>query len=134
MIYRQWTEHIELVKKKVVNVYRIITKGTLEEKIMGLQKFKMNIASTVVNQQNSGLASMDTHQLLDLFDPDNVTSQDNEEKNNGDSQAAKGMEDIANETGLTGKAKEALGELKELWDPSQYEEEYNLDTFIKTLR
>ncbi|CAI4852904.1 ASN_collapsed_G0055470.mRNA.1.CDS.1 [Saccharomyces cerevisiae] len=121
-------------QKKVVNVYRIITKGTLEEKIMGLQKFKMNIASTVVNQQNSGLASMDTHQLLDLFDPDNVTSQDNEEKNNGDSQAAKGMEDIANETGLTGKAKEALGELKELWDPSQYEEEYNLDTFIKTLR
>lgn len=121
-------------QKKVVNVYRIITKGTLEEKIMGLQKFKMNIASTVVNQQNSGLASMDTHQLLDLFDPDNVTSQDNEEKNNGDSQTAKGMEDIANETGLTGKAKEALGELKELWDPSQYEEEYNLDTFIKTLR
>ena len=121
-------------QKKVVNVYRIITKGTPEEKIMGLQKFKMNIASTVVNQQNSGLASMDTHQLLDLFDPDNVTSQDNEEKNNGDSQTAKGMEDIANETGLTGKAKEALGELKELWDPSQYEEEYNLDTFIKTLR
>lgn len=122
-----------LGQKKVVNVYRIITKGTLEEKIMGLQKFKMNIASTVVNQQNSGLASMDTHQLLDLFDTKNVPSQDNEE-NGSQGQKTAGMEDIANETGLTGKAKEAVGELKELWDPSQYEEEYNLDNFIKTLR
>ncbi|SCU91827.1 LAMI_0E07470g1_1 [Lachancea mirantina] len=119
-------------QKKVVNVYRIITKGTLEEKIMGLQKFKMNIASTVINQQNSGLASMDTHQLLDLFDADNVPSQEAEE---GTPNAAKNgkMDDIANESGLTGKAKEAVGELKELWDSSQYEEEYNLDNFIKTL-
>lgn len=122
-----------LGQKKVVNVYRIITKGTLEEKIMGLQKFKMNIASTVVNQQNNGLANMDTHQLLDLFDSDNVPSQENDEKQTHGANAP-GMEDIANETGLSGKAKEALGELKELWDPSQYEEEYNLDNFIKTLR
>ncbi|GMM57508.1 DNA-binding ATPase [Maudiozyma humilis] len=119
-----------LGQKKVVNVYRIITKGTLEEKIMGLQKFKMNIASTVVNQQNSGLASMDTHQLLDLFDTANVPSQDEDEarRENAD------LEEVTNETGLTGKAKEAVGELKELWDSSQYDEEYNLDNFIKTLR
>lgn len=119
-----------LGQKKVVNVYRIITKGTLEEKIMGLQKFKMNIASTVVNQQNSGLSSMDTHELLDLFDTSKVPSQDKEETPAAKSSS---MDDIANETGLSGKAKEALGELNELWDSSQYEEEYNLDTFIKTL-
>lgn len=123
-----------LGQKKVVNVYRIITKGTLEEKIMGLQKFKMNIASTVVNQQNNGLASMDTHQLLDLFDTDNVASQDDEDKQSLLTDGSKGMDDIANETGLSGKAKEAVGDLKELWDSSQYEEEYNLDNFIKTLR
>lgn len=116
-----------LGQKKVVNVYRIITKGTLEEKIMGLQKFKMNIASTIVNQQNAGLSSMNTHQLLDLFDADAIPSQEKAEKK-------KSVEEIANETGLTGKAKEAVGELKELWDSSQYEEEYNLDNFIKTLR
>lgn len=116
-----------LGQKKVVNVYRIITKGTLEEKIMGLQKFKMNIASTIVNQQNAGLGSMNTHQLLDLFDADNIPSQEKVEKK-------KTVEDVANESGLTGKAKEAVGELKELWDSSQYEEEYNLDNFIKTLR
>ncbi|KAJ7632150.1 SNF2 superfamily chromatin remodeling protein [Roridomyces roridus] len=56
-----------LGQKKVVNVYRLITKGTLEEKIMGLQRFKTNIANTVVSQQNSDLASMDTDLVLDLF-------------------------------------------------------------------
>ncbi|THH06208.1 hypothetical protein EW145_g4240 [Phellinidium pouzarii] len=54
-------------QKKVVNVYRLITKGTLEEKIMGLQRFKLNIANSVVTQQNSGLESMDTERVLDLF-------------------------------------------------------------------
>jgi len=54
-------------QKKVVNVYRLITKGTLEEKIMGLQRFKLNIANSVVTQQNSGLSSMDTDLVLDLF-------------------------------------------------------------------
>ncbi|CAE7140157.1 unnamed protein product [Rhizoctonia solani] len=56
-----------LGQKKVVNVYRLITKGTLEEKIMGLQRFKLNIANSIITQQNSGLASMDTDQVLDLF-------------------------------------------------------------------
>jgi len=56
-----------LGQKRVVNVYRLITKGTLEEKIMGLQRFKLNIANSVVTQQNSGLDSMDTDLVLDLF-------------------------------------------------------------------
>ncbi|KAI6038454.1 hypothetical protein EDC04DRAFT_2695399 [Pisolithus marmoratus] len=54
-------------QKKVVNVYRLITKGTLEEKIMGLQRFKLNIANSVVTQQNAGLGTMDTDLVLDLF-------------------------------------------------------------------
>ncbi|KAG8931790.1 TATA-binding protein-associated factor mot1 [Tulasnella sp. 418] len=56
-----------LGQKKVVNVYRLITKGTLEEKIMGLQRFKLNIANSVITQQNAGLSSMDTDLVLDLF-------------------------------------------------------------------
>lgn len=56
----------------MVNVYRLITRGTLEEKIMGLQKFKMNIANTVISQENSSLQSMGTDQLLDLFTLDKV--------------------------------------------------------------
>lgn len=56
-----------LGQKRVVNVYRLIARGTLEEKIMGLQRFKLNIASSVVNQQNTELGSMDTENVMDLF-------------------------------------------------------------------
>lgn len=61
-------------QKRVVNVYRLITRGTLEEKIMGLQKFKMSIANTVISQDNSSLQSMGTDQLLNLFTLDKVGS------------------------------------------------------------
>lgn len=57
-----------LGQKKVVNVYRLITKNTLEQKIMGLQRFKLHVAGSVITQQNSGLDSMDSDQILDLFD------------------------------------------------------------------
>lgn len=56
-----------LGQKKVVNVYRLITRDTLEAKIMGLQQFKLNVANTVISQQNAGLDSMSTDQVLDLF-------------------------------------------------------------------
>jgi TATA-binding protein-associated factor len=119
-----------LGQKKVVNVYRLITKNTLEEKIMGLQKFKMNIASTIVNQQNSGLKSMDTNQLLDLFDVDESATRLEEKENTDDKTNV--ADDVAG--GLTGKAAGAVGELADLWDESQYDDEYNLDNFIKTLK
>ena len=134
-----------LGQKKVVNVYRLITKDTLEEKIMGLQKFKMNIASTIVNQQNAGLQSMDTNQLLDLFDVEDTGVKVEDSRGNGGSggggddeasrangNSAKEIPDLAG--GLTGKAAGAVGELGELWDEQQYEEEYDLDNFIKTLK
>ena len=120
-----------LGQKKVVNVYRLITQNTLESKIMGLQKFKMNIASTIINQQNAGLSSMDTNQLLDLFD---VQDNGNRMIENDDSE--KDNKDVTEEVsgGLTGKAADAVGELGDLWDEAQYDDEYNLDNFIKTLK
>eukprot|EP00170_Pyropia_yezoensis_P005721 contig_23237_g5738 len=56
-----------LGQKRVVNVYRLITRGTLEEKIMNVQRFKTHVANTVVNRENSSLQSMNTSELLDLF-------------------------------------------------------------------
>ena len=61
-------------QKKVVNVYRLITQGTLEEKIMGLQKFKLNIANTIVSEDNRALKSMGTDQVLNLFTVGQVSS------------------------------------------------------------
>lgn len=129
-------------QKRVVNVYRLITKNTLEEKIMGLQKFKLNIANTVINQQNSGLASMDTNQLLDLFEQsetagagagDASVEVEESAKEESEKPGAASRSDLPNEVGLTGKAGSAVQNLGELWDESQYTEEYDLASFIKTL-
>lgn len=100
-------------QKKVVNVYRLITKDTLEEKIMGLQKFKTMVSSTVINQDNTGLNSMNVDQLLDLFEAD--TNDGCPKRESSGKQSAADL-------------------LPELWDQQQYETEYNLDTFVTLLK
>ncbi|KAI5188821.1 TATA-binding protein-associated factor [Nematocida minor] len=52
-------------QKKSVNVFRLISKNTIEESIMSLQRFKNYIAGTVVNQQNVEIESMDTSNALE---------------------------------------------------------------------
>ena len=121
-------------QKKVVNVYRLITRGTLEEKILNLQRFKIDVASTVVNQQNAGLGSMETDQILDLFnlgetDP-NLAISDKVDANGVDEANAVDAEGNVKEKGKKG----ILDELSELWDDKQYEEEFNLDGFLKTMK
>jgi TATA-binding protein-associated factor len=87
-----------------------------------LQKFKLNIANTIVNQQNSGLQSMDTDQILDLFSVPGGT---------GEEKPKKDMEgEIAKRVG----PKAVLDNLESLWDEKQYEEEYNIDNFISNLK
>ncbi|KAI5296580.1 TATA-binding protein-associated factor mot1 [Ascosphaera acerosa] len=121
-------------QKKVVNVYRLITRGTLEEKILNLQRFKIDVASTVVNQQNAGLSTMDTDQLLDLFNLGEVS--ETAEKPIAD--AGAGLDEV-DMVDIDGQIKEKgkkgwLNEIGELWDDKQYEEEYNLDKFLATMK
>jgi len=86
-----------------------------------LQKFKVNIANTVVNADNRSLASMATDQLLDLFSlsagrPGGKTS----------STAT---------TSATGRSAESvLGAVEELWDSQQYDTEYDLEAFVQNLK
>ncbi|EXJ85606.1 hypothetical protein A1O1_05972 [Capronia coronata CBS 617.96] len=118
-------------QKKVVNVYRLITRGTLEEKIMSLQRFKIDVASTVVNQQNAGLGSMETDQILDLFNLGESSD------TGGDGGGAGKEEDMVDlETGEVKKKGEKgwLDDVGELWDERQYEEEFNLDSFVQNLQ
>ncbi|KAK3111269.1 TATA-binding protein-associated factor mot1 [Teratosphaeriaceae sp. CCFEE 6253] len=121
-------------QKKVVNVYRLITRGTLEEKILSLQRFKIDVASTVVNQQNAGLGTMETDQILDLFnlgetDPNLALGE------NGDGDKVDESNAVDAEGNLKEKGKKGiLDELSELWDDKQYDEEFNLDGFLKTMK
>ena len=50
-----------------VNVYRLVTTGTIEEKIMELQRRKMATSDAVVNSDNSTIYSNGTDKLLDIF-------------------------------------------------------------------
>ena len=86
-----------------------------------LQKFKLNIANTVISQDNSSLLTMDTGQLLDLFSVD---------------QEKKREKPSAQQSNATGKTslKTMIENLGELWDEEQYETEYNLDNFIGSLK
>ena len=55
-------------QKRVVTVYRLITRDTIEQRIHGLQQFKLKIANAVVNAENSNVAvDLNTNQLLDLY-------------------------------------------------------------------
>ncbi|KAF2668852.1 putative TBP associated factor [Microthyrium microscopicum] len=125
-------------QKKVVNVYRIVTRGTLEEKILNLQRFKIDVASTVVNQQNSALGSMETDTLLDLFNisstAEGVPAMPEPAGANGN--AGISEEDAVDQTGemRTKGQRHFLDDVAALWDEKQYEEEYNLDNFLANMK
>jgi TATA-binding protein-associated factor len=104
-------------QKKVVNVYRLITRRSLEEKIMGLQKFKLLTANTVVGVNNQSMDTMATDQLLDLF---SIEQSNNDGKKN------------AQKTGNS--VKNILENLPELWSEDQYEEEFDINNFIGGLK
>lgn len=63
---------------------------------------------------------MDTSQLLDLFTVDSGR-QDNKKK-------------TVTPSNKTVSMKAILDELDELWDEKQYENEYNLETFMGSLK
>ncbi|KAJ6635131.1 TATA-binding protein-associated factor [Pseudolycoriella hygida] len=106
-------------QKKVVNVYRLITRKSLEEKIMGLQKFKLITANTVVSDENASMETMGTDQLFDLF-----SLNDNNGKTTNSSESISGNVTM----------KQALEGLPELWDDKQYDEEYDLTQFLQGLK
>ncbi|XP_017885748.1 TATA-binding protein-associated factor 172 [Ceratina calcarata] len=107
-------------QKKVVNVYRLITRSTVEEKIMGLQKFKLLTANTVISTDNASLETMATDQLLDLFSLEN-----NKEKR---------KEEDRKVNLVPGFNRSVLDMLPELWEQQQYDDEYNFDSFLSTLK
>ncbi|KAJ7534695.1 hypothetical protein O6H91_13G105700 [Diphasiastrum complanatum] len=119
-----------LGQRRVVNVHRLIMRGTLEEKVMSLQRFKLSIANTVINAENASLNTMDTTQLLDLF-----TVSGSGKKLGSSGKPAEDSEESNAVSGVGGKGLKAmLNSLEELWDQSQYTEEFNLSQFVTRLK
>lgn len=112
---------------KVVNVYRLITKRTIEEKIMSLQRFKLGIANSVVNIENSSLSSMGTEQLITMFNKEDNLKQANNNNN-------KTSADKINHPALSNSLQRILDNISEIWDENQYETEFNISNFISSIK
>jgi len=61
-------------QRKNVQVYRFVTSNSIEEKIMAIQRIKIEMSKAIINTENSTMFSMGTDRLLDLF-----TTTDNNE-------------------------------------------------------
>ena len=109
-----------LGQKRVVTVYRLLLKDSLEERIMGMQRWKLLLASSVVSQQN---ASINSEGLLDLFEA------------RGEAQRARpgkadGVEESASEVWL----KKHRGPLVPGVEDADYEAEYAAEFDIKSFQ
>jgi len=94
-----------------------------------LQTFKLNIASSVVNQQNAALATMNTDQILDLFNVKGAGG-------GAGTKAGDGSENVVDAEGNVIKkgTKNVLEDLSELWDEKEYEEEYDMGDYLSSLK
>ncbi|BFU21363.1 SNF2 family protein [Entamoeba histolytica HM-1:IMSS-B] len=98
-----------LGQNKVVNVYRLIVRQTLEERIMNLQQFKTKIANTVVTRENETFAGMNAGNFVELF------NKEGEEKK-PEKKPEKGISSLL----------ESLGD----WDEEEYGDEFDLNAFV----
>lgn len=86
-----------------------------------LQKFKLNLANTVISHENASLLSMNTSELLDLFQLSETPEATKTET--GGTRAKEGRETM----------KSVLESMPELWSEDQYHSEYDLSSFMQSL-
>jgi TATA-binding protein-associated factor len=128
---------------RTVNVYRLLMQDTLEQRVMSLQQFKLDVANAVVNSDNVSMAAMDTGQLLDLFGAPTAEAEAAAKQEQqqaavaapaaaGDAAAAEAAAAAAG-----GKKKSALQSMLdgmgELWDDAQYQAEFDMKSFAEKL-
>ncbi len=85
-----------------------------------------------MNQQNAGLATMETDQILDLFNLGETAPASNIKDADGKEED---MIDVTTGEVVKEKGKKGwLDDLGELWDERGYEEEFDLGGFMKTMK
>jgi len=120
-----------LGQRRTVNVYRLLIAGTLEERVMSLQRFKLDVAATVVNADNVSLAAMDTDNLLDLFTVEEEGVTKKVEVGGGEGGEEEGAGGKKKKGGLAALM-ESLGDVAAA--EGQYAEEFDLASFTAKLK
>jgi len=77
---------------------------------------------------------MDTQQLLDLFTPPTKSSSTTSTTTTTASTTSSSIEAAESSLPKNKGLKSVLDELGELWDTTQYEEEYNVSSFLSNLK
>ncbi|CAB3411490.1 unnamed protein product [Caenorhabditis bovis] len=117
-----------LGQTRKVNVYRLITQGTIEEKVMSLAKFKLNTAQALISDDNTSLQSMQTTELMEMF-----TLDGDEKKAAEPARKRKKMSSGASQAASGGGGGLPAHEwnLAEMWDESQYDD-FQVSKFLKS--
>ncbi|KAK0427668.1 hypothetical protein QR680_010354 [Steinernema hermaphroditum] len=122
-----------LGQKRTVHVYRLITQGTIEEKVMNYQKFKTDTANALIGADNKSLSSMATDGLMDLltFSDETKTPAATVPTDAPPSKKSK-LEGL----GVPGACDvdEKKWNLEDLWDESQYEDQHSIANFVKNVQ
>ncbi|UJR33862.1 hypothetical protein I4U23_021283 [Adineta vaga] len=117
-------------QKKVVNVYRLITRNTIEEKIMNLQRFKTNLADTVLASDNNSSSLLNLDRETNLID---LISLGDETK--GQSLLVDNSSKKSNNNNKKQTLKAILDTFSEQADNDEecYSEEYDVNKFVQQL-
>ena len=113
---------------QTVNVYRLITRNTIEEKIMGLQEFKVKTANTVISSDNASLHSMATDSIMDLFSLDGYSLTKNKLQDEGNNSRRNGQKLPISTARVGNWLLEDISALEEC--EKQYEKEYSMNAFL----
>lgn len=92
----------------------------------------MKVFNSVISEENSNICSMNTNELFDLLTYDGMKTLETKKSNN----ETKVDEIQLNSTFNSAKAKglqSILQTLGELWDENEYNEEYNLQTYLEKI-
>lgn len=101
---------------------------------MGLQRFKLNIANSVISQDNASLSSMGTDQLLDLFHVGESRVEEQQAK-----PAQPGLRGMLEVGGFEGAGWTPYSshnqypeqqDLEKIWNETNYED-YDVDKFMR---
>lgn len=90
-----------------------------------MQRFKLGIANSVVNIENSSLSSMGTEQLITMFN-----KEDNQQKQNNNNKSGTDNTNPA----MTNSFQRILENISEIWDENQYETEFSISNFINSIK